>query len=225
MKILVVEDEPVVQTYVTAILSRAGFEAEVEANGDEALRRYRASGPYCLVLTDICHRGMDGFDLVNAIRLENQTQAIVIVTGNVDAVHVSPTSANFRQTFKDIAVLEKPFRVQQLLRVVQGRYRKSKGCARAKRLTAAMKNHRLLLVNDLEGLQEVFAAHLAETGWQIEPALDGNEALRLYRKQGSYDLVLTDIQHPGPDGIEVIKRIRKRNPSQASCSGCGMADV
>ena len=44
---------------------------------------------------------------------------------------------------------------------------------------------------------------------------DGNEALRLYRKRGSYDLVLTDIQHPGPDGIEVVKRIRDRNPAQA----------
>jgi CheY-like chemotaxis protein len=39
MKILVVEDEPVVQTYLTAILPRAGFEGEVEANEDEALRR------------------------------------------------------------------------------------------------------------------------------------------------------------------------------------------
>jgi CheY-like chemotaxis protein len=78
-----------------------------------------------------------------------------------------------------------------------------------------MKKHRLLLVNDEEPLQEIFAACLAETGWQIEPALNGGEALRLYRKRGSYDLVLTDIQHPGPDGIELLKRIRKTNPAQA----------
>jgi len=78
-----------------------------------------------------------------------------------------------------------------------------------------MKKNRLLLVNDLPELQEIFAAILAESGWQTEPALDGNEALRLYRKRGPYDLVLTDIMHPGPDGIEVVTRIRKRNPSQA----------
>ena len=73
----------------------------------------------------------------------------------------------------------------------------------------------LLLVNDQEGLQEIFASMLAETGWQIDPALNGDDALGFYRKRGPYDLVLTDIQHPGPDGIEVVKRIRERNPSQA----------
>jgi CheY-like chemotaxis protein len=78
-----------------------------------------------------------------------------------------------------------------------------------------MKKNKLLLVNDEETMQEIFAAMLAETGWQIEPALDGNEALRMYRKRGPYDLVLTDILHPGPDGIEVVSRIRERNPKQA----------
>ncbi|MGA7767892.1 MAG: response regulator [Candidatus Sulfotelmatobacter sp.] len=77
-----------------------------------------------------------------------------------------------------------------------------------------MKQNRLLLVNDEKGIQEIFAAMLAETAWQIEPALDGNEALRLYRKRGQYDLVVTDIMHPGPDGIELVKRIRARNPTQ-----------
>lgn len=44
-----------------------------------------------------------------------------------------------------------------------------------------MKKNRLLLVNDEEGFQEIFAAYLAEAGWQIEPALNGDEALRHYR--------------------------------------------
>ncbi len=78
-----------------------------------------------------------------------------------------------------------------------------------------MKKNKLLLVNDEKGLQEVFGRMLAEIGWQIEPAFDGNEALRMYRKRGPYDLVLTDIVHPGPNGIEVVKRIRERNPQQA----------
>jgi CheY-like chemotaxis protein len=45
--------------------------------------------------------------------------------------------------------------------------------------------------------------------------LNGDEALQFYRKRGPYDLVLTDIQHPGPNGIEVVKRIRETNPAQA----------
>jgi len=78
-----------------------------------------------------------------------------------------------------------------------------------------MMKNKLLLINDEEVLQEIFASFLVETGWQTEAALDGNEAQRMYRKRGPYDLVLTDIIHPGPDGIEVVKRIRETNPGQA----------
>jgi len=64
---------------------------------------------------------------------------------------------------------------------------------------------------------------LPKPGWQIDPALNGDDALGFYRKRGPYDLVLTDIQHPGTDGIKVVKRIRKRNPSQAIAVVSGFA--
>jgi CheY-like chemotaxis protein len=43
---------------------------------------------------------------------------------------------------------------------------------------------------------------------------DGDEALRLYKKRGPYDAVLTNIGHPGLDGIDLAKSIRTRNPNQ-----------
>jgi CheY-like chemotaxis protein len=89
-----------------------------------------------------------------------------------------------------------------------------------------MMKNKLLLVNDEEALQEIFASFLVETGWQTEAALDGNQALRMYRKRGPYDLVLTDIMHPSLDGIEVVKRIRERNPQQAIAvvAACSMSN-
>jgi DNA-binding NtrC family response regulator len=78
-----------------------------------------------------------------------------------------------------------------------------------------MSKKSLLLVNDEETVQQVLAAMLAGTHWQIEPAFNGEQALRLYDDRGPYDLVITDIDHPGPDGVEVVTLVRKANPGQA----------
>lgn len=66
---------------------------------------------------------------------------------------------------------------------------------------------------------------LAASGWRIDSALDGNEALRLYRMRGPYDLVLTDIYHPGPSGMELVKRIRQKNSKQAIAVVSAVGDV
>jgi len=56
------------------------FEIELESNGDEALKSYRERGPYDMVVTGFQHQGMDGSDLALAIRRENPTQRIALIT-------------------------------------------------------------------------------------------------------------------------------------------------
>ena len=58
----------------------SSFEIELESNGDEALQRYRERGPYDMVVTGFRHAGMDGSDLALAIRRENPTQRIALIT-------------------------------------------------------------------------------------------------------------------------------------------------
>ena len=58
-------------------------------------------------------------------------------------------------------------------------------------------------------------ALLAEAGHEIEAAADGDTALRLYCESGPYDLVVSDVLHPGINGIDLVERIRGRNPAQA----------
>jgi len=65
-----------------------------------------------------------------------------------------------------------------------------------------------LLVDDSTTLLMSVEAVLRKAGWEVQTATGGPEALR---KLGSFrpDLILTDLNMPGMDGITLVKEIRK----------------
>ncbi len=71
---------------------------------------------------------------------------------------------------------------------------------------------RILVVDDEENIRELYRDELAEEGYRVELAENGAEALA---KLESFrpDLVTLDVMMPGMDGIEVLRRIREKNPS------------
>jgi len=75
---------------------------------------------------------------------------------------------------------------------------------------------RILLVEDNSELLEMWGDCLEE--WirdvEIDTALDGDDAFRLYCRRGAYDLVLTDDIHSGLSGIEFAKAIRREHANQ-----------
>jgi CheY-like chemotaxis protein len=73
---------------------------------------------------------------------------------------------------------------------------------------------KILLVEDEKEIREIFGAMLTSAGHDVDSASDGNEALELYNKRGTYYAVLTDILHPGPNGIELAESIWQKNPKQ-----------
>jgi CheY-like chemotaxis protein len=99
VRIFLVEDEPAVQSYIVAILEKAGHVVVTETNGTKALRRYSKEGPFDVILTDIEHKGMNGADLMHAIQKKNREQRVGIITG--------------------WPILQKPFRQTELLKFVK----------------------------------------------------------------------------------------------------------
>jgi two-component system, NtrC family, sensor kinase len=73
------------------------------------------------------------------------------------------------------------------------------------------KTSRILVVDDEERLCKSLESLLSKAGYEVETALDGKEALRLYA-ESYFDLVISDIRLPGMDGIELLQAIRKQNP-------------
>lgn len=66
---------------------------------------------------------------------------------------------------------------------------------------------RILLVEDEADLRALLDRHLERAGYQVIPAEDGREALRLAWSR-PVELVVLDLMLPAVDGIEVCRRLR-----------------
>lgn len=70
---------------------------------------------------------------------------------------------------------------------------------------------RLLIIEDEPLIRSSLAEFLEQEGFLVQTAANGPAGLQLAEKT-AFDLVLTDIQMPGMDGVEVLERIQQRNP-------------
>ena len=68
----------------------------------------------------------------------------------------------------------------------------------------------ILLVDDEINILELLKYSCAKEGYDILAAVDGEQALELY-KSNSVDLVVLDRMLPGIDGCDVLKEIRKED--------------
>ncbi|GAC1342056.1 MAG: hypothetical protein NVSMB18_15380 [Acetobacteraceae bacterium] len=70
----------------------------------------------------------------------------------------------------------------------------------------------ILVVDDEETVREVVAWMLQEAGYDVHEAADGHAALDFLSGDSSVDLVISDINMPGLDGIELSALSRQRWP-------------
>jgi DNA-binding NtrC family response regulator len=70
---------------------------------------------------------------------------------------------------------------------------------------------KLLLIDDDLSLNQVLEYQLTKHNFETVTALDGKTGLEKFKKT-EFDVVVTDIQMPDVNGIEVLKEIRRLNP-------------
>jgi len=69
---------------------------------------------------------------------------------------------------------------------------------------------RILLVDDEEGIQLLYREEFEEEGYEVVSAYNGEEAIEKF-KEDPPDLVILDINMPGMNGIEVLRRMKEIN--------------
>jgi excisionase family DNA binding protein len=73
--------------------------------------------------------------------------------------------------------------------------------------------YRLLLVDDDEGTR-ILLSKMLEKEYDVATAVDGASALEALGRAGaSYDLLISDLNMPGMDGIALIREVKQINPA------------
>jgi two-component system, NtrC family, response regulator HydG len=81
---------------------------------------------------------------------------------------------------------------------------------------------RVLVVDDEAGMRTTLAANLELEGYEVVEAESGQRAVALFREQ-PFELVITDIQMPGLDGVETLRELRKIRPKATIVMMTGFA--
>jgi DNA-binding NtrC family response regulator len=70
---------------------------------------------------------------------------------------------------------------------------------------------RVLLVDDEEEFVETLGQRLEVRDFDVTTALNGADALQTIEDK-EIDLIILDVQMPGVDGVEVLRKIKERKP-------------
>ena len=85
-------------------------------------------------------------------------------------------------------------------------------------------SHRILIIDDKENICRLLGTHLSGEGYLVDTAPDGEHGVALF-DDSPHDLVITDVKMPGMDGIEVLRRVKNRNPDTVVLLITAFADM
>jgi DNA-binding response OmpR family regulator len=119
-RILIAEDEQRIAAFVEKGLRAAGFSVTIVGDGQQALDEAR-SGKYDLLVLDIGLPRIDGFAVMETLRGEGNSTAIIVLTARTSGQDVVAGLENGADDY-----LAKPFRFDELLARVRLRLKDSR---------------------------------------------------------------------------------------------------
>ncbi|MGR3177643.1 MAG: response regulator [Candidatus Anammoxibacter sp.] len=70
----------------------------------------------------------------------------------------------------------------------------------------------ILVIDDEEGVRDAFTMALEDMEYQVDTAETGEKGLGMFGNS-KYDLIYLDLNTPGINGVEILRKIRKINKS------------
>jgi len=87
-----------------------------------------------------------------------------------------------------------------------------------------MQKKRILVVDDEKIILKTLSWGLGHQGYEVDTAESAEEGLVKLR-QGSYNLLISDLLMDGMNGVDLLKKVRASNPDMAVCLITGYADL
>jgi CheY-like chemotaxis protein len=116
-KILVIDDEPDVVSYLSAFLEDEGFQVLTASNGPDGLALAREEAPDLITL-DITMPGMSGIEVLTTLRRDENLNGlpVVIITG----VTSFDKLTDYRDVRAPEGFMQKPIDLVTLLSTIEG---------------------------------------------------------------------------------------------------------
>ena len=118
-KVLILEDEVSIRSFVVINLKRAGYEVVEAGTGEEALERLKTNPDVGVAILDIMLPGIDGFEVCRSIRATDKKIGIIMLTARsqeMDKITGLMTGADDYMT--------KPFSPAELTARIDALYRR-----------------------------------------------------------------------------------------------------
>lgn len=210
LRALVVDDNLQTCTSVAKMLLRIGMRADWTLSGKEAV--YRAqfaleeNDEYYAYIVDWLMPDMNGVECVRRIRAAIGDSKPIIVLTAYDWSNIEEEARSAGVT----AFCSKPLFMSDLRELLKRPLIEETNAATGKQ-APNFHGKRVLLAEDNELNREIALEILQGSGFTVEVALNGAEAVRKVQAAypGNYDLVLMDIQMPVMDGYEATQAIRE----------------
>ncbi len=121
LKIMVLDDEPIVCKRLKPALEKQGYEVETFTQSSEAMERIKQVS-YDIIITDLKMKGIDGMQLLDEAKRRSPRTEVIVITGFA-------TMETARESFHKgvFDFIAKPFKLSEIQEVISRAEAKLRG--------------------------------------------------------------------------------------------------
>ena len=215
-RVLVADGNATYRKILQDMLVEMGCRVTVVPDGAAALETLHQAeeekNGFNLLIMELTLSGLDGYELARAVHESQQLQGVARI------VLTSMTRGRQAGRMRDLGCrgyLTKPVRKAVLQEVIAevlvgGRDESSDPALVTKHSVAEKKfrNIHILVADDYEMNRRLVETYLKSDGFSVHLVDDGHKAVKAFRR-GRFDVILMDMQMPGLDGVNAVKKIRE----------------